>query len=155
MRSRSLKAAITTLVAFAALATTAWAYFSTTGTGSGSGSVTVSRALTISKTEGISGASLIPTGQPTGSVYVRLTNGTRGDLRVNRLVLDATRGSAGYSQAAVACKLSYVAQTNGGNDWNVPADGSIDVELQNSLLMGTDAPGSCQGKSFALYLKTT
>jgi hypothetical protein len=155
MRSRSLKAVLTTLVAFAALATTAWGYFSTTGTGSGSGSLIVSRALTISTTEGVKGATLMPTGQRTGSVYVRLANGTSGDLRVNRLVLDTTRGSAGYSPAAVGCNLGYVAQTNGGSGWNVPANSSIDVELQNSVLMGTDAPSSCQGQAFALYLKTT
>lgn len=150
MKSRALRTAGTTLLAFLALAATSWAYFNATGSGSGSGDAKVSRVVTIAAGTAPN-ATLLPTGEPTGTLSVSIQNSTGSPLRVDSLELNTALGSGGYSADAVTCKLSYAAQTVGRT---IAAGTTEQVSLQDAVTMDTDAPSSCQGKTFAIYLKT-
>lgn len=150
MSKRSLLPVATTLVAFFALAATSWAYLSSIGSGSGSGDANVSRVVTIAAGT-TPNATLLPTGQPTGTLSVSIQNGTGSPLRVDSLVLNTALGTGGYSEDAVTCKLEYATQSVGRA---IDAGATAQVSLQDAVTMGTDAPSSCQGKTLTIYLKT-
>ncbi|HET9720570.1 MAG TPA: hypothetical protein VFP55_10865 [Solirubrobacteraceae bacterium] len=97
--------------------------------------------------------SLLPTGTATGDVNVTLLNGNSAPVHINTLALDTSQGTAGFSANASGCSLSFAAQSNAGNGWTVPANGSLSVDLTGSVTMGTGAGGGCQGQSFTVYLK--
>jgi hypothetical protein len=106
-------------------------------------------------TAGTDSQSLLPTGAATGDVAITLVNSNSARVHITSLALDTSQGSAGFSANAASCALSFVAQTNGGSGWTVPANGTLAVDLTSSVTMGTSAPGSCQGQSFTVYLKAT
>ena len=151
MRKRSISTLVTTVVAFLALAATSVAYFSSIGSGSASGASNVSRVVTIAAGT-TPDATLLPTGQPTGTLSVSIQNATTGPLRVESLVLNTALGVNGYSTDAVACKLSY---TTSSVARTIAAGTTEQINLLDAVTMGADAPASCQGKTFTIYLKTT
>jgi hypothetical protein len=125
---------------------------------SGSGSATASTSVTLSNvtvTGGATTQSLLPTGTPTGDVNVTLTNLNSGRIHIDSLVLDTSQGTAGFSASASGCALSFASQSNGGSGWTIPANGTVSVDLTNSVTMGTTAASSCQGQNFTVYLKAT
>ena len=144
--STSLRTAAATLLAFLALAATAWAYLGATGSGSGSGSVT---AEPVRISAGTSSPTLLPTGAPTGTVVVKLTNTSSETVRVTSL--EAT----GYEVAGgspASCDVTFAKQTAG---WDVPADSTRTVTFENTATMATTAPDACQGKTIRVLLKST
>lgn len=149
MTRRSWTSVGATLLAFFALSATSWAYFSSIGVGSGSGDANVSRAVTISAGT-TPNDTLLPTGAATGTLSVSISNDTGSSLRVDSLVLNTTLGNGGYSPDAEACKLSYAPQRIATT---IAAGATAQVSLQGSVTMGTDAPSSCQSKTFTIYLK--
>ena len=147
----SLRTLASTLVAFLELTATSWAYLNSTGAGSGSGDANVSRVVTISAGTAPN-ATLLPTGQPTGTLSVSIQNSTGSPLRIDSLVLNTALGNGGYSANAVDCKLSFSTQALNRTIASGPTPEQI--SLQNAVTMGTDAPASCQGMTFTIYLKT-
>ena len=102
-------------------------------------------------------SSLYPTGTPSGDVALMLTNPTAPAFKLSRLMLDTTRGTLGFAvdAAHAACTvsdLSFTTQTNGGNGWTVPANGTLNVHLANATTLATSAPSACQGATFTVYL---
>jgi hypothetical protein len=142
------------------VAATASAYLASAGSGGGSGGTDVARALTV--TAATPTQQLIPTGTATGDVAVTLANAGGTPLHVDRLVLDMAQGSGGYSANAATCSVSFDTAAwhdNGGAGWTVPAaaggtPGTVTADLVDTVTMGTGAPSSCQGQSFAVHLKT-
>ena len=149
MRPRCLRTAGTTLLAFLALVATSWAYLNATGAGSGTGSAEVSRVVTIAAGT-TPNATLLPTGVPTGTLNVSLHNGTAGPLRIDSLQLNTALGNGGYSADAVTCKLSFTNQDVGRT---IAAGTTEQLALHNAVTMGTDAPATCQDKTFTIYIK--
>lgn len=149
MRRRALGGLATTLVAFAALAVSAWAYFGSTGAGSAAGGVDASRQVLIEAGATPSGA-LLPTGTSTGTLTLGVENGTGSPLRFDTLQLDAAQGSGGLSAEAVRCKVTYATQHG---PWTVPSGSTLQISLPGALTMGTDAPSDCQGSTFEIFLK--
>ena len=145
-------AAVASTVVIAAACSTAYAYINATGSGSGSGSVSASTTVTISG--GTTTQTLIPATTPTGDVVATITNGTGSRVRFNSLVLDADRGSGGYSPNASSCGVSYTTQTNVGTGWSLAAGSTSSIDLTNSVTMATTAPSSCSGSTFTIFLKT-
>lgn len=150
MSRRSFTSAGATVLAFFALAATSWAYLGSIGAGAGAGDAAVSRVVTIAAGTPPNDT-LLPTGAATGTLSVSIANATGSPLRVDSLVLDTTLGSGGYSADAAACKVSYATQSVGRT---IDAGTTEQVSLQNAVTMGTDAPSSCQDKTFSIYLKT-
>lgn len=144
------------VVAVALLATCALAVAYVTSTGSGSSTGSTSIALTnLTITGGTATQSLFPTGTPTGDVNVTLNNPNSGPVHINSLLLDTSHGTNGFSANASSCALSFASQSNGGNGWTIPANGSLAVDLTGSVTMGTSAASSCQGQTFTVYLTAT
>jgi hypothetical protein len=151
MKSRSISALVPAVLAFLALAATSWAYFGSIGSGSGSGSADVSRVVTIGAGT-TPNATLLPTGQPTGMLSVSIQNATAGALRVDSLQLNTALGNGGYSPDAVTCKLAYTTQSV---ERTISAATTEQISLQGAVTMGADAPATCQGKTFTIYLKAS
>lgn len=142
------------IVASLAIAGGASAYLSSVGSGGGAGQVAISLSnLTVSG--GADTQSLLPTGTASGDVAVTLVNSNAARVHVGSLLLDASQGTGGFSANAAACALSFNTQTNGGNGWTIPANGTLPVDLIGSVTMGTGAASSCQGQSFTVYLKAS
>jgi hypothetical protein len=132
----------------------AGAYLSSSGSGSATASTSVALS-NVTVTGAATTQSLLPTGTPTGDVNVTLTNLNSARVHINSLVLDTSQGTAGFSASASACALSFAGQSNGGSGWTIPANGTLSVDLTNSVTMGTGAASTCQGQSFTVYLKAT
>jgi hypothetical protein len=150
MNARSLKTAGTTAVALLGLAATSYGYLGATGSGTGSGGASVDRQLVIDGGPA-AGSTLLPTGETHGRLTVNLRNGTGASLRADELVLDTARGTNGYDAEAIRCKVTLPASITG--PWTIAAGTNRDIELDNVVRMGTDAPSDCQGKSFTIHLK--
>ena len=150
MTTRSIKAAATAVVAFAALTATSYGYLGSTGSGSGAGSAAVDRELVISGGAD-AGNTLLPTGETNGRLTVSLHNPTGTTLRAGSLALDTQRGTNGYDAEAIRCKVTFPAAHAG--PWTVAAGATEPITIESAVRMGTDAPGDCQGGSFKIYLK--
>lgn len=151
---RVLVKLIASVLVLLAVAGGATAYLSSTGSGSATGSTSIMLG-NVTVTGGLASQSLLPTGTPTGDLNVTLTNGNATRVHINSLVLDTSQGTNGFSSSGATCGLSFASQSNGGSGWTIPANGSVSVDLSNSVTMGTSAPSSCQGQSFTVYLKAT
>ena len=154
LSNRRLARLVVPTVVVLALAGGASAYLASSGSGGGSGSAPITLS-NLSITGGSATQSLLPTGTPSGDVNVTLNNSNPGPVHINSLALDTTQGTSGFSANAASCALSFTTQTNGGAGWTIPANGSLSVDLTNSLTMGTSAASSCQGQSFSVYLTAT
>jgi hypothetical protein len=156
MPTRSIKTVLTTVVAFLALAATSWAYFASTGTGTGTGAATANRTVTVGLGAAPS-STLIPTGTPTGTLSVSLTNATGVPLKVTSLELDTTLGvnNSGYSQRAIDCKITFTTQSLASKlDGGMLPVGKTDLLLTKSVTMGTDAPADCNTSNFVIHVRT-
>jgi hypothetical protein len=92
-----------------------------------------------------------PTGTPTGSVSASLRNPNPYRVHVGRLVLDPTAGSGGFSANAAGCGLTFTPPAGGG--WDVPANGTTELELDGTLAMAASAPGSCARLAVDVHLE--
>jgi len=141
------------VVLFAGTATGRW-----TATGSvGAGTAAVGNTVPVTISSATTTTLLYPTGVPSGDVSLRLTNPNAVSVRVPRLALDVSRGTAGFAvdSGHTGCSLSsvaYVTQTNGGAGWTVPAGGSLGLDLVNAVSLAGSAPSACQGASLTVYL---
>jgi hypothetical protein len=123
----------------------------------GAGSATVAAAGGVQITAGTPTAQLFPTGAATGDLAVGLTNVNPFPVRVPRLALDVSRGQGGFAVDAAHAEcslssLSYATQANGGAGWQVPAFGSLSLDLTKVIALTASAPDACQGASFTVYL---
>ena len=130
------------------------AYASWHASGSGSATATGGQPQPVTIAAGASNSqALYPTGLPSGDVTVRISNPNPFRIHVGSLALDPSQASGGFSANATVCALSFATQDRGGLGWNVPAGGSLDLDLTGSLTMATTAARSCQGETFTVYLK--
>ncbi|AGL14071.1 hypothetical protein [Actinoplanes sp. N902-109] len=134
----------------------AYGYWSSAGTGSGAARSGTAVALTLSP--GAPASQLYP--GSSADVAVTIANPNTFPVRVERIYLDSTQGSTGFSvdSAHSGCPvgaLSFTTQTNGGTGWTVATAGSLDVHLTGALTMATTAANTCQGATFRVYLGTS
>lgn len=140
----------------------AYAYWTTGGAGAGSAAT------------GLLGSDLVLSpGSPTAALYpggssavvLTVTNANSVAIHVGTLHLDTSQGTSGYAvdSGHATCdvsKLHYTDQSNGGSGWSVPAAagavaGTLDLTLPTALAMASDAPATCQGATFTVYLVAT
>ena len=89
----------------------------------------------------------------TGDLRATITNPNPSRVRIGQLQLDTSQGTGGFSANAANCALSFASQNNGGNGWTIAGSGTLTIDLQSSLTMGTSAASSCQNQTFTVYLK--
>jgi hypothetical protein len=152
-RRRSLTAALVAVLVLGIVGA-AVAYWRASGSGVGSASAGTTQPVTLSP--GTASAQISPGG--TADVVLTAANPNPGTVRVESLSLDTSQGTGGFAVDAphAGCgvaSLSFTTQTNGGNGWDVPGNGSTPVTLSNALSMATSAANSCQGARFTVYLK--
>jgi hypothetical protein len=141
-----------------ALIGVATAYWRGSGTGSGSGTTGTTVAVTLGP--GSSAATLYPGGS--ADLVLEASNPNAAPLHIGTVTLDTSRGTSGFAVDAShsGCglsTLSFVAQTNGGAGWLVPArsgaaNGTLELTLTNALSMDVTAATACQGAMFTVYL---
>jgi len=139
------------LAAFITSAALAW--WTTEGTGTGEATVDTPEEVTIEG--GTVTSYLFPTNEAMGELSLTVTNPNVYELRIYEIELDtsAPEGVNGYSQNAVDCFVTFTDQTS-VTPWVVPGTGSLDIDLVDSVTMGTAAPDSCQNEDFTIYVKT-
>ena len=148
--TRAIAAAAAGLLIAGAVAYAAW-----TVNGSGSGSASATSVVPLTLTSGTPASPLYP--GASGDVDTTLNNSNPFPVHVSSIVLDTTQGSSGFAVDGghSGCNintLSFASQTNGGSGWDVPANGSLDVDAGSAISMGSGANDSCQGASFTVYL---
>jgi hypothetical protein len=139
-------------------ASSALAFWRTTGTGSGSGTTSTTQAVTLSP--GTPTVGLYPGGQ--GDVALTVDNPNSVHVKIGSLSLSTGQGTAGYAvdgghAGCATSALSFTTQTNAGAGWTVPAkvgstDGSLSIDLPNAVALSASAANACQGASFTVYL---
>jgi hypothetical protein len=149
--SRRLVAAAT----LAALVPTggATAYFAAAG--SGSGTVRLGAAEPVAIAAGTApSAPLFPGGD--GDVTAQVSNPSAGPAHLGALTLDSARGEGGFDASRPGCDaaaLSFTPQSNGGAGWDVPANGTLDLDLAGAVHLAATAADACQGATFTVYLR--
>ena len=147
---------LTAVVAALVLAASAAAWFSASGSGAGSATVASVLPVTVAA-GGPPVAELYPGGD--GDVTVRISNPNPFTVHVATLALDRSQGDAGFDASLPGCDvadaLRYTPQTNDGTGWDVPGNGTLDLDLAGALHMTTTASNACQGATFTVYLRTT
>lgn len=151
---RAPRVGVLSAALLAVAAASALGYWSATGTGAGqAGALSGPAPVTISPAT--TSQELLPTGAPTGDVGLTISNPNAFPVHVNQLALDTLQGTGGFSANAASCALTFATQTNAGAGWDVPASGSLTLDLANSVTMGTAAASGCQGQTFAVYLEAS
>jgi hypothetical protein len=136
-----------------ALAAAPAAYAIWTAHAAGSAAATAAAPLPLVITAGTSPTQAVfPTGTPTGSVTVSIQNPNPYRVHVGTLALDAAAGSGGFSPNAAGCGLAFTPPAGGG--WDVPGNGSADLELVGVLTMSASAPASCARLAVDVHLET-
>lgn len=140
------------------VASTALAYWRTSGSGSGSGTTSTTQAITLSS--GTPTGGLYPGGTSDVALTVDNPNSTR--VRIGSLALSTGQGTGGFDvdgghAGCATSVLGFTTQTNGGAGWTVPAkvgstDGSLAIDLANALAMSATGANACQGATFTVYL---
>jgi hypothetical protein len=148
--TRPAAIAIVALLVVGSLAYAAW-----TVNGSGTGSASAASAVNLALTPGSPSDALYP--GAAGDVATSIANPNPFPVHVTSISLDSGQGSGGFAVDGghSACNintLSFSAQTNGGSGWDIPANGSIDVDAADAIAMGSGANDSCQGAAFTVYL---
>ena len=148
--TRSAAIAVVALLAVGALAYAAW-----TVNGSGTGAASATSALNLTLTPGSPSSALYP--GATGDVATTIANPNPFPVHVTSVALNTAQGTNGFQVdgAHSGCNiatLSFTTQTNGGSGWDIPANGSLDIDPANSIAMGSGANDSCQGAAFTVYL---
>jgi hypothetical protein len=150
MRARRIAAALAGagLTLAAAPAYAAW-----TGAGAGAAQATAGDPAPLVVSAGTAAAQpAFPTGTPTGSVRVTLRNPNAYRVHVAGLVLDTAAGAGGFSANAAGCGLAFTPPAGAG--WDVPANGTVDLELPGTLTMAVSAPASCARLAVDVHLET-
>lgn len=157
--SRSRRTVMTAILSLALVAVGAVAFAWWRAPGAGAGTATAGTALAVSLSPGVPTGALFPGGS--ASVALTVTNPNDFPVRLGSLLLDSTRGTAGFvvDSAHSACPvstLSFATQAPAGG-WTIPARvgavaGSLPVQLTGALSMGVGAASACQGASFTAYL---
>jgi hypothetical protein len=145
-------AAIALLVA-GSLAYAAWSV-----NGSGTGAASAASSLNLTLTPGSPSTALYP--GASGDVATSIANPNPFPVHVTSIAIDTAQGSNGFAvdgghSGCNIATLSFSAQTNGGSGWDIPANGSLDVDAANAISMGSGANDSCQGAAFTVYLTAT
>lgn len=135
-------------------AVVAIAYFTSRGAGAGTASVATAQSVTI--TAGTASTQLFP--GSSADVALSISNPNSFAVRVSSLQLDTGQGTAGFGvdgshSGCNLASLGVTTQTNSGNGWTIPANGSLGVDLANAVTMSATAVNACQGASFNVYLK--
>ena len=135
------------------------AYWGAAGAGAANGTATTAQAVIVSA--GTPTTRVFPAGQ--AAVAVSIANPNPFPVRVRALALDPAQGTGGFAVDGghATCgvgSLSFTGQNNGGSGWDVPprvaaVDGTLTVELADSLSMAVGAANACQGATFTVYLK--
>lgn len=147
------RTAAAALAAGALLAAAPAAYAVWTAAAAGSATATTSAPQPLVVAAGTAPARpAFPTGTPTGSISVRLQNPNPYRVHVGSLVLDAAAGAGGFSANAAGCGLTFTPPAHGG--WDVPANGSVDLELADALTLPTSAHASCARLAVDVHLET-
>jgi hypothetical protein len=151
MSARRIAAAVAGAAVFLASAPAAHAVWA----GAGAGSATAAAASDprpVAISAGTAAAQpAFPTGSPTGGVSLTLQNPNPYRVHVAGVVLDAAGGSGGFSANAAGCGLAFTPPAGAG--WDVPAGGTVDLELPNTVTMAASAPASCAGLAVDIHLK--
>ena len=155
-RKRLVRIAVTAVVGLSIAGAAAYAAWTVNGSGSGSASAATAQGLTL--TAGSAASALYP--GATADVDTTVANSNPFPVHVTSLTLDTTHGSNGFAVDAghSGCNLgslSFTTATNGGNGWDIAANGSLDVDASGSISMGSGANDSCQGATFTVYLTAT
>lgn len=133
-----------------AVAAGAAAYF--TSTGAGSSSATVGNASAVTITAGAAPSTELFPGTD-GDVTAKISNPNGSAVHIGSLSVAPTEGEYGFDTTGSSCNLSFTTQTNDGVGWDVPANGSLDLDLADSIHMATTASNLCQGAAFTVYLQ--
>jgi hypothetical protein len=146
---------LTAAVAALVLAGSAAAWFSASGSGAGSATVASVLPVTVAA-GGAPTTELYPGGD--GDVTVQISNPNPFPVHVATLALDRSQGDAGIDASLPGCDvaeaLRYTPQTNDGTGWDVPGNGTLDLDLAGALHMTTTASNTCQGATFTVHLRT-
>jgi hypothetical protein len=149
-KRKRLTAVVALVVAGSAIGV-AIAAWSTGGSGSGQAQAGSAASLTISA--GTPSSSLYPL----GSADVAAAIGSTNPYKVH--VSSISLGSVSVDGAHSGCNTSSVTvtspQTNSGVGWDVPAAGSVNVDMANAISMDNTANDSCQGATFTVALTAT
>jgi hypothetical protein len=151
--SRLAAVAVTGLLVAGVAAYGAWSV-----SGSGTGSASAATATNLTLTPATPATALYPNGD--ADVATTIANGNPFPVHVSSIALDTGHGSnglavdAGHSGCDLST-LSFAAQTNGGSGWDIPANGTLDVDAADAVSMSGAAGDACHGASFALYLTAT
>jgi hypothetical protein len=129
------------------------AYAAWTGTGAGTAQAGAGGPAPLVLSAGTAPAQpAYPTGMPTGGVRVSLRNPNAYRVHVGSLVLDTSAGAGGFSANAAGCGLTFTPPAGAG--WDVPGNGSVDLELPGALTMAASAPASCARLAVDVHLET-
>jgi hypothetical protein len=148
------------LVVLAVLGLPSAAFGYWTGAWTSTTSVRLAQTAPVVLSSGTVSADLSP--GETGDVYVVVSNPNAVAVHIGSFILDAADSpapisvDAGHSGCAVSA-LSFTTQTNGGTGWTVPPDvgateGTLTVDLADSLAMSNGAANACQGAQFQILL---
>jgi len=151
--SRLAAVAVTGLLVAGVAAYGAWSV-----SGSGTGTASAATASSLALTPGTPGTALYPNGS--ADVATTIANSNPFPVHVSSIALNSGQGTNGFAVDAghSTCDLStlsFAAQTNGGSGWDVPANGTLDVDATDAVSMSGWAGDPCQGASFTLYLTAT
>lgn len=161
MRSRTSPRAVALAVAIlagAGFVSVALAFWG--GDGQGQAQLQLGDPKPLILSPGSPSAQLYPGG--VGHVEAVAINANPYPVHLGSLALDTESGTGGFSVDAghSGCGLAtlgFVPSDNGGAGWHVPpragsTDGSLPINLDNAITMGTDADNACQGATFTVHL---
>ena len=152
---RGLVAALVAAAAFAVAATAYWS-----GVGLGSTSTRLADVKSLALAAGTPTSQLYPGGGANVSAVV--TNANPFVVHIGTLALDTGAGTAGFDvdsshSACDVSALSFARQDNSGRGWNVPPQtgttaGSLTIDMPGALTMALSAVNACQGAGFTVHL---
>ena len=148
--TRPLAIAVVALLAGSAIAYAAWSV-----SGSGHGTATAASASNLSFATAAPSSALFPNGS--SDVATTVTNPNPFPVHIDTISADTGQGTSGFAvdgghSGCNLASLSFSTQNNGGAGWDVPANGSLDIDLTGALAMSSAALDACQGASFTVYL---
>jgi hypothetical protein len=152
------RCAVTVLAGLVAAGGMTVAHARWAGRASGTGSAVTGTSLPVSLAPGTAAAALYPQG--TAPVRVVATNPNPGPVRVDRLVLDTSRGTAGLAVDAghAGCTTGGITVSpadNSGLGWLVPASGTLTLTLDGAIAADASLANACQGAALTVYLKAS
>ena len=125
----------------------------TTG-GSGSGQASAGTAVSMTISAGTPSTNLYPTAS--ADVAAVVSNPNPYKVHVSSVSLGAVTVDGGHSACNTGASVTVTSpQTNGVTGWDVPANGSLNLDLANAISMSNAATDSCQGATFTVALTAT